>query len=98
MGKVIRCILKKSSITGTTLVITQHTKFYTKTQHSSDCESSVCAHALSSSVSDKITIHKVNTDVNNNNDSKLFETIWKNNLSYSSFGNTTTTMTTPNSS
>ena len=53
-------------------------------------------HALASSVSYQITSYNVNTDVNDNYYSYSFETPRKNNLSYSSFGDTITTMTTPN--
>ena len=66
-----------------------------KKKRTSDCDDSVGAHALESSVSDQSTRNNVNTDVKNNNDSKSFETPRKNICSYYYFGNTTIKITTP---
>ena len=53
-------------------------------------------HDLAYYVSDQITRHHVNTDVNYNNDSRSFETPRKNNYSSSCCGDTITTTTIPN--
>ena len=52
--------------------------------------------ALASSVSDQSTIHHLNTDVNDNEDSRLFETPMKNHRSSSFFGDTIITTIMPN--
>ena len=53
-------------------------------------------HDLASSVSDQSSINHVNTDFNNDDDSRSFETPWKNNRSFTSLVDTKTKTTTPN--
>ena len=54
----------------------------TQTQSTSVCDATVGVHYLESSVSDQSTINHVNTDVNDNYDSQSFETLSKNNHSF----------------
>ena len=69
---------------------------YIQTQNTSSCDESVGTHDLAYSVSDQITIHRVNTGVNNNDDSHSFERYRENNRSYSSLGDIITTKIIPN--
>ena len=82
--------------TNTKFVLPQRHASSIETQGASDYEASVGAHGLASSVSYQITIQHVNTDVNNNADSWLFETPRKNNHSSSCFYDTITTNTIQN--
>ena len=72
MGKVIGHIYKHSqrnwphSPPNTNLVLPQSPGSSMQTQQNISCNASVGAHALSSSVSDQINFHHVNTDVNYN--------------------------------
>ena len=75
----------------TTFVILKHPYTFIQTQRTSYCDASLGAHALASSVSDQITIHHVNTDTNNNDDSQSFGTLRKNNLISSCVGDTIAT-------
>ena len=68
-----------------------------KTQQKSAYDTSVGENVLASSALDKITNHHNNTDVRNNIDSQSFETLRTSNFSYSSFGDTIATTTTPQS-
>ena len=80
----------------TNFFIPQHPDSYTQTQNTSVCDAAVFSHDLDYCVLDKNARNHVNTDVNNNDDSRSFENDWKNNRSSTSFGDTKTTNATPN--
>ena len=79
------------------LFIPQLSDTYIQTQYTSAYDDSMSEHALASFELDRRTNHNGNTGVNNNDDSRSFETLRRNNFSSSRFGDTITTTTTPNS-
>ena len=82
----------------TNFAILQRSDTSIRSQHNIASDASMVAHALEYSESNQRKNLHSNTDINCNNDSQSFETHRKNNFSFSCFGNTLTTTTTPNSS
>ena len=75
--------------------IPQHYDNSIQSQYKITLDVSVGAHDVASYGWDQSTNYHDNTDVKDNDDSKSFETPRKNNGSYSSFGDTINTSTTP---
>ena len=69
-----------------------------QTQHNSASNASAGENYEASDGLDQSTSHYGNTDVNNNDYSKSFDTSWENNRRYYSFGDTITTTTATQSS
>ena len=78
----------------TTFVITEYHDASIKNQRNSVSDSSLRSHEISAAVLDQSTNHHGNTGVNNNDESRSFETPRGNNYSSSFFVDTITTTST----